>query len=1044
MPKHVHPDIPIRFQRAARRAAFFKWTLRLALPPLVLAGVISLTIIWRHSQRRAGSSPDGGTDIPPPPSGPLTITLQDQAIEIGPLTMAMEEIAVSQSPAGVARGDIDRVHIPRLIAALDWRAPVGESFKNQVSAITGGKPVNIKRLEVKAGELTIRPPGAAAIQVPFTLTATHQEKGPHHFEGELSPGSHPVRFSGELDPLTGNGNLTAAATAIELAQWLEYLLPRENSRWTVTELAAKTDLQLSLLFQNYSLVWGHLDMEIAGIDARLVFPVGAQKPPRARKSLQAMIHSAHLTADLIADDQRPGWSDLRYALDVKQGQWRGEKEPSKGQCETLTARGTVRFSPAGPPVHTLDGAIAAPDWHGETARVTAPATRFSIPSFSNPDALRWRATVTSPAAVFQGIALDAPAADIIGTLIDLAFTTPVLTAKRGAFTARCEPFQGRISADTSLGEGVLTSVTQNQHAHVDAATPFSVQKNNAGNLTLTMPKLLTPVFPGASLTGVTVTMSEDTVTLRGDASLGPSLLNQLAWLPAPLEGTPLSASFKCVQTATTLFAMTIPEQAWTLKGDDWQLSASIGGTVEVDNQPGGILKSAMKATRVVFKSESCDIAAAALELRGFKWRASSQRHASAADFLTRPGSGNITGSITVENAVISLPPYHAHKVDIQLPFSWNGQQGFVSPGLPGQEPPVLRMEKLSVGKVDFFPRELSMLPDKRAITFKTTFSDTAESVSGFLESAVTLNREPAALFRLRLSCPELADVPWLNRLPLPVPGPATYAGALEGDISLFIDRVGTAGTGSLQLRDVTVTDKQTFTLSGINTGMRFQEVFPLTTPPGQIVTLRDARLGRFSLGAGELRFQLPGTAGVYVESATAAWCGGLLATRGVTLSPDTNSLTVDITAENLLLDQVLQAFPYLDAVGAGRLNARLPLRLEDGQIKSTNLTLSSAGKGRLRCRRPEAFLRSLGDKPPHDKTLLEAFADVTYDSWNLRLSDVPSPSLSFAITGAVPTRRDPKPFQYARQRALPTADLLKAIPAIFADSAEKKPESDSR
>lgn len=1042
MPKHSHSDIPIRFQRAARRAAFLKWTLRLTLPPLTVAVAISLILLWQH-RPQPGVSPgvEGSNGTPPPPRVPLNFTLRNQAIELGPLTMAMEKIAVTQSIPGLARREIDSVEIPHLVAALNWHTPSDESFREQLTLLTGEKPTNIKRLVVKTGELTVTPPGSSAIQLPFTLTAKHEEDGLHRFEGSLSPDSYPLRFSGELNPSTGNGKLTASATALELNQWLGYLLPQDNSGWIIGELSAKTDLQISLLFQNYSLIWGHLDIEIAGIDTRLDPPAGSKVKPLSSRSLQAMVHSAHLTADIIDNDQQPGRPDLHYSLDLKQGRWRREKEPAKGQCETLTLKGTVRFPPASSPVHTLSGTITNSDWQGKTARVATPELSFSLPSFSNPDALRWRATAKSPSGDFQGIAVAAPTADITGSVIDMTFTTPELTVRQGDFTARCESFEGRFSSDTylgTLGKGILSSVTQNQRAIINASTPFSFRKNKNGTMTVDMPKLTTPLLPDSPLTAVAVDISEDSVTIHGKASLDPSLLNQMAWLPEPLDGTPLSASFKLVQTDTAFFAMTIPKQTWTLKAGDWQLTTSVSGTIEADNKPGGALKCGLKTTDLTFKNDSCEIGAPTLDLIGFEWRGTAKTEAPVPSFLERPGEGNITGSITTESAKISIPPYRGHDVTIHFPFIWRGQQGFVPPDTPDKESPAIQVEKISVGKVDFSTRDLSMLPDKRAITFKTSFADTAKSVSGSLESTVTLNREPAALFRLRLACPELKKVPWLNQLPLAVLKQATYSGAMDCEASLFMDRISTAGTGALQLKDVTITNGQTFTLSGITTSIRFQELFPLTTPPGQIITLRQARLGRFSLGASQLRFQLPGSTGIYVENATAAWCGGRLQTQSVTLSSDTNSLAVEINAENLLLNQVLQAFPYLDATGTGRLNARLPLRLEDGQLRANNLVFASVGEGRLQLRDPAAFLHSLGEKPPYDKTQIEAFSDLMYDSWKLQLSSAPSPALSFTINGAVPARRKPKPFQYARQRSLPTGDLLKAVPAMFADPADTK------
>lgn len=172
--------------------------------------------------------------------------------------------------------------------------------------------------------------------------------------------------------------------------------------------------------------------------------------------------------------------------------------------------------------------------------------------------------------------------------------------------------------------------------------------------------------------------------------------------------------------------------------------------------------------------------------------------------------------------------------------------------------------------------------------------------------------------------------------------------------------------------------------SGLSAELRADSLMPLVLPPGQRIAVAGVDVG-VPLGAGSGSFGLSADGRLTVPDLKIDWAGGTLWAEPIDLSFKDREQRAVLRAEGVDLSVLLAPVPVDGLEASGRIEGRLPVRLENGSIYIDDAMLTTSGPGTIRYR-PGMSAIPVGAENGGMALLLEALEDFRYERISVRLS----------------------------------------------------------
>lgn len=161
----------------------------------------------------------------------------------------------------------------------------------------------------------------------------------------------------------------------------------------------------------------------------------------------------------------------------------------------------------------------------------------------------------------------------------------------------------------------------------------------------------------------------------------------------------------------------------------------------------------------------------------------------------------------------------------------------------------------------------------------------------------------------------------------------------------------------------------------------------------QTLTVGEARIGKMLVTSGMANMRLGVDNTVDIESTAWTWLEGRLSMENVRIVP---GQPIDLTAvaKGVDLKQVLETFAADHARGEGRIDARLPVRIDWPRVGFARGSIQSAGKGRLMILKADELAKSIAGQVPKGRQdvqvrtkreIIEALQDFDYDTLEANL-----------------------------------------------------------
>ncbi len=220
-------------------------------------------------------------------------------------------------------------------------------------------------------------------------------------------------------------------------------------------------------------------------------------------------------------------------------------------------------------------------------------------------------------------------------------------------------------------------------------------------------------------------------------------------------------------------------------------------------------------------------------------------------------------------------------------------------------------------------------------------------------------------------------------------------------------------------------------VTGVNGTLRFEGPSPLSTPPGQLVSI--ARIGfGLDLTNGLIAGSLRPDGAVEIEKAEWQILGGRMRTAG-RIDPSAVKQAFVLEAEALDLAQLLALVDLEGLSGEGTLDGTLPIARRAEAIEIQRAVLRARPGGRIRYR-PAPGAASLRQSGAGFHLLLGAFENLELEKLEIELDgDANGPmQISLRVAGANPAFQDGRPVHYNLNVESRLADLLRESAAITA------------
>jgi hypothetical protein len=169
-------------------------------------------------------------------------------------------------------------------------------------------------------------------------------------------------------------------------------------------------------------------------------------------------------------------------------------------------------------------------------------------------------------------------------------------------------------------------------------------------------------------------------------------------------------------------------------------------------------------------------------------------------------------------------------------------------------------------------------------------------------------------------------------------------------------------------------------IDGVTGEVRFDDLFALTTPPGQHVTIALLNPG-VAVRDGAIDFQLLGPDRVALERAVWPFAGGELAVEPAIIALGAEKTRLNLTLAGVDVERLLAELDVPDLAASGRVGGSFPLLLTESGAEVVNGTLTAEGPGRI------AYAGRMGEETQGPARLaFDALRRLRYDRLALTLN----------------------------------------------------------
>lgn len=222
------------------------------------------------------------------------------------------------------------------------------------------------------------------------------------------------------------------------------------------------------------------------------------------------------------------------------------------------------------------------------------------------------------------------------------------------------------------------------------------------------------------------------------------------------------------------------------------------------------------------------------------------------------------------------------------------------------------------------------------------------------------------------------------------------AGRIGGAAALAWGPGGLDGSGRLDMAGLSFVTGVA-AVEGLDSRIALDGLFPPSTPPGQLVTVRrvDPAL---PLDDVEVRFELDPAEPLRLrlEEANAGFAGGRLSVSDTVLDPSGPRQDLEVGVDGVDLGHLLSLLEVEDISGTGRLSGTVPVAVTSAGVSIRDGRLATQGPGVLRVA-SEAAAKIFGQAGKEVTLMLSALEDFRYDSLSATLDMTPDGNTDIAV-----------------------------------------------
>ena len=201
-------------------------------------------------------------------------------------------------------------------------------------------------------------------------------------------------------------------------------------------------------------------------------------------------------------------------------------------------------------------------------------------------------------------------------------------------------------------------------------------------------------------------------------------------------------------------------------------------------------------------------------------------------------------------------------------------------------------------------------------------------------------------------------------------------------------------------------------LAGIDAKVIFDSLWPLSTPPGQTVTIAAADVG-VPLSGIAARFQVLREGTVLVEHAGWPWAGGTIETRDVRFTPGAERHNLTLEVRDVDLASLVTMIDLEGLAGSGRLSGRIPVEVVGDTPYIRHGHLSTAQGGGVISYASESTDATLRNSGAGGELLADALKDFRYTEVSMDIDgETTGPiDVRLRVAGANPDLYDGHPIE---------------------------------
>ncbi len=1031
-----NPVIPARFRRAARRARLWRWFWRLGVALLLVAGLASLALflalpkLARQRARQELGAVGLEADLEVSRLSHRGLTIRNFSLGQQPGALRIARLEVDFSLAELRSGLIREVRLSGVEGVVgrpgaEWTFAGLERFRPAAASPAGQPSLTVRSLSIVDSLATLELPNLPPLHVPFSAKAEAVPAGGYQFRATLAPEQSPVIVGGEFNPDLGSGRLEATARGVQARDWSPFIVLAQHLPYTLEQADGSADLVVAAIVDHYALVWGRLDIELAGLSL-----AGRERQPNGSRRWQATVLGANLTVDLVPAPEGTAKPPVKATLAAKQIQVASTLEDQSTTLRLARLDGIVgvAWDSQGRPHYDLGATLHGLHLDHPLFVTTADQAELDCPPFLTRDGFRWQLGAVGWRLQAADFKMGPGAATASGTLADLELAMTACPFQwRGTLQGSVGStivIAGLPATPKATGKVVLHSLADLKQLYLDQPVAGSFVADHQ-QTTLTIPRLDTPILPDLALGEIVATLDYSSgklaATVDATAKLPLATLGTFAGV-SETGGTVLAAkltgSAKLDGDQLDFQARaTLPRQPLAVTLDELRLTTTAQATLELT----GPSRPSLAVDASLEKVEAhCGATRWTADKLGLRKGEVAPLDAKAAERLLRLELATwaqdlrLAGKLLATGLAGQVGPLAIKGGQFDLPLAWHGEKGFLTDD-QAPNPLSLQIGQLQFGKLIFHPGPFVGQANGREMRWSGPFRDPGAALAGTVDATFTLGAGLAGLLRTTVAVDNLAALTWLPAL-LPVPfDQAQISGQATGAASLFIDPVSLSGTAEARLAGVDVVlPSDGLAIRGLEVNLRFRELQPPATPPRQLIVFRELAVGKLQFGPGRIDLQLPGDGRVFVESGQIGWCDGLLKTHALMLDPAANRLDLEIVADNLDLALLLRRQDFVVGDGQGRLSGRLPFTLQAGRVTFGDCFLYAApgSKGALKLSDATGLANLVPDRNESKQLMQQIVADMEYTLLKIDLQGLGQPpELRISLDGASQANRKLPPLR---------------------------------